>query len=398
MGGTPRFLARAAGAHVWDEDGRRYLDFVGSWGPLILGHATREVVAAATAAVERGLSFGAPTTAEVELAELLVGALPGAAQVRLTSSGTEAVMTAVRLARAHTGRRRIVKFAGCYHGHSDGMLVQAGSGAATFGVPDSAGVPAEIASLTAVAEFNDLGAVAALLEQPAADVAAVLVEPVVGNMGTVSPAEGFLTGLRELTAAHGVLLVLDEVITGFRVAWGGAQVPFGVRPDLTCLGKIVGGGMPLAAVVGPRVIMEQLAPVGNVYQAGTLSGNPVATAAGLATLRALQKGGIYERLERLGAALEQRLRPGLERLARPVCLNRVASMFTLFLGIDRVVSFADARRADTEAYGRFFHAMLDRGFYLPPSQFETAFLSAAHTESDIRGFCDAALECLSAVL
>jgi glutamate-1-semialdehyde 2,1-aminomutase len=395
VGGTPLFIERALGAHVWDADGRRYLDLVGSWGPAILGHAAPSVVHAVTVAAERGLSFGAPTEAEVELADLIVGALPGVEQVRLATSGTEAVMTAVRLARAHTGRGRVLKFAGCYHGHSDGMLVQAGSGAATFGIPDSAGVPGDMAALTAVANFNDLASVERILRAPTADIAAVIVEPVVGNMGTIAPAAGFLEGLREMTKAHHALLIFDEVITGFRLGWGGAQVHFGIVPDLTCLGKVIGGGMPIAAVAGRREILERLAPLGPVYQAGTLSGNPLATAAGLATLREIRERSIFDRLELLGALLAEGIRSRVAgRLGHPVCVNRVGSMFTVFLGVEQVGTVAEAGAADTAAYGRYFHAMLARGFYLPPSQFETAFLSAAHTEDDIAAFCDAAAACL----
>jgi glutamate-1-semialdehyde 2,1-aminomutase len=400
VGGSPRFIDRARGAWLWDRDGRQYLDFVGSWGPLILGHAHPAVVGAVTAAAERGTSFGAPTQAEVELAELIAGALPGVDQVRLVSSGTEAAMTAIRVARAHTGRDRIVKFAGCYHGHSDGLLVRSGSGGLTLGVPDSAGVPVDIARLTEVATFNDLDSVQKILMQPQSDVAAVIVEPVVGNMGTVLPEAGFLQGIRDLTLKHGVVLIFDEVITGFRVAWGGAQSRFGVTPDLTCLGKIVGGGLPLAAIGGRKEIMEQLAPVGRVYQAGTLSGNPIAVAAGLATLRALADGQpqAYLRLEELGAALEEKMGAIFGRLSRPACLNRLGSMFTFFLGVGKVRSFADTQQADKEAFGRFFQGLLRRGIYMPPSQFEAAFISLAHTEADVERLAEAAAESLAEAL
>jgi glutamate-1-semialdehyde 2,1-aminomutase len=399
VGGSPRFVARGLGPYLWDVDGRRYLDFVASWGPLICGHAHPAVIAAVVAAAERGLGFGAPTEGEIELAEMIVAALPGAERIRLVSSGTEAVMTALRLARAHTARTRIVKFAGCYHGHSDGVLVQAGSGGLTFGVPDSAGVPEAVAGLTAVARFNDLDSVAHILQASGADVAAIIVEPVVGNMGTVVPEPGFLHGLRDLADRHGTLLVFDEVITGFRLAWGGAQTRFGVTPDLTCLGKVVGGGLPLAAVAGRREIMERLAPGGAVYQAGTLSGNPLAVAAGLATLRLLADGRAYERLEQLGSAVEDTLRGGLSSLERPVCLNRIGSMFTLFLGVEGPVSdLQTALAADRAAYGRFFHAMLEREIYLPPSQFEAAFLSLAHTRDDAVQMAERALACLAATL
>jgi glutamate-1-semialdehyde 2,1-aminomutase len=398
VGQTPRFIARGSGAWIWDTEGRRYLDFLGSWGPLVLGHAFPSVVAAVERAAEQGTSFGAPTLGEVELAEVLVGALPGAEQVRLVTSGTEAVMTAIRLARAQTGRRRIVKFAGCYHGHSDGLLVRAGSGGLTLGIPDSAGIPSEIAGLTAVAPFNDLGGVRRILSNLGGEVAAIIVEPVAGNMGTVLPAPGFLEGLRDLATRSGALLIFDEVITGFRVGWGGAQALFGVAPDLTCLGKIIGGGLPLAAVAGPRAIMEQLAPSGSVYQAGTLSGNPIAVSAGLATLRELASGTAYERLEGLGGVLEATLGSTLAGLRRPVCLNRCGSMFTLFLGVGCVETYGDAVEADTTAFGRFFHALLERGVYVAPSQFEAAFISLAHTEADVRQFAAAVAESLAEVL
>lgn len=383
VGGTPRFLVRGSGAWVWDTEDHRYLDVVGSWGPLILGHAHPAVVAAVSAAAEHGTSFGAPTTQEIDLAELIVGALPGADQVRLVSSGTEALMTAIRLARGHTGRRRIVKFAGCYHGHSDGLLVKAGSGALTMGMPDSLGVPPEIAGLTAVATFNDLQGVREILSRGADDVAAVVVEPVAANMGTVPASTGFLEGLRQLTIDNGALLIFDEVVTGFRVAWGGAQRRLGVKPDLTCLGKVIGGGLPLAALAGRRDVMQGLAPVGGVYQAGTLSGNPIAVAAGLATLRHLASGRAYERLEHLGALLEQQVERELKSGDTPAVFNRFGSLFTVFLGVETVETFAHVLSADTAAFGRFFRALLERGIYYPPSQFEAAFLSLAHTEEDV---------------
>lgn len=398
VGGHPRFIARGSGAWLWDTEGRRYLDFVGSWGPLILGHAHPAVVAAVSTAAEQGTSFGAPTEREVELAELIVSAVPSAEQVRLVSSGTEALMTAIRIARGLTGKRRIVKFAGCYHGHSDGLLVKAGSGALTLGTPDSLGVPAEIAELTAVARFNDLQSVEQILSESTGDVAAVVVEPVAANMGTVLPEMNFLKGIRELASDHGALLIFDEVVTGFRVAWGGAQNRFGITPDLTCFGKVVGGGLPLAAVAGPRRIMEQLAPVGGVYQAGTLSGNPIAVAAGLATLRELETGVAYERLEHLGTQLDEKIGPAIRDLRRPVTLNRLGSLFTLFLGVDGVSSFEGALAADTQAFGRFFQGLLDRGIYVPPSQFETSFLSLAHTDDDVSQLAHAVGESLAAAL
>jgi glutamate-1-semialdehyde 2,1-aminomutase len=397
VGGVPRFVAGGRGSRIRDVDDREYLDCVTSWGALVLGHAHPRVTAAVVAAAERGTSFGAPTAAEIELAEILRAALPSAEMVRLVSTGTEATMTALRLARAHTGRKRIVKFSGCYHGHSDALLVRAGSGALTLGIPDSEGVPAEIGELTAVAEFNDLEGVRRLLGTPGADIAAVIVEPIAGNMGTVPPDDGFLEGLRDVTFATGTVLIFDEVITGFRCAWGGAQNRFAVVPDLTCLGKIVGGGLPLAAVAGRRAIMERLAPVGRVYQAGTLSGNPVAVAAGLATLRELEGGAAYAQLEQLGARLDAGLDAIRRAARRPVCLNRVGSMFTLFLGVAEVRTFADTQRADVGAYARFFHRMLERSVYLPPSQFEAAFLSTAHTEDDVAMLMAAAADAVTAV-
>ncbi|MBX3024750.1 glutamate-1-semialdehyde 2,1-aminomutase [bacterium] len=383
VGGRPRFIQRAAGAMITDADGNAYIDYVGSWGPMIVGHAHHQVLRAIHDAMKQGTSFGAPTPREIELARRIVDAVPSVEQVRLVSSGTEATMTAIRLARAFTGRPKIVKFDGCYHGHADPLLVRAGSGAMTLGIPDSAGVPEAIASLTLVARFNDLGEVEARFAAEGDAIAAVIVEPVVGNMGLVPPAAGFLDGLRRVTERHGALLIIDEVMTGFRLAWGGVQVPFGLRPDLSCFGKVIGGGLPLAAVGGRRDVMQQLAPVGGVYQAGTLSGNPLAVSAGLATLELLDRPGVYERLETLGARLEAGLTAALRRHGRRACVQRVGSMWTLFFGVDRVTNAEDARAADTAAFGRFFAAMLERGVYLPPSQFEAAFLSLAHSEGDV---------------
>ena len=384
VGGTPAFIERGQGARVTDVDGRTYIDFVGSWGPMILGHAHPKVVQAVIERARQGTSFGAPTAGEVELASTLTQALLSVEQVRLVSSGTEATMAALRLARAATSRQAIVKFTGCYHGHVDSLLVKAGSGALTMGVPDSPGVPASVAELTLLAEFNDFEGVRALLRQRQSEIAALIVEPVAGNMGVVAPEAGFLDMLREETARIGALLIFDEVITGFRLAWGGAQARFGITPDLTCLGKIVGGGMPLAAYGGRRDLMQMIAPVGPVYQAGTLSGNPVSVAAGLATLEALQSDpSAYDRLEALGARAENGLREALRAAGRPGCVNRVGSMLTLFLGVERVRDFATASLADVRAFADFFHGMLAEGLYLPPSQFESVLLSLAHTEADI---------------
>ena len=396
VGGNPLFVARGDGARVTDADGRTYVDFVGSWGPLILGHAHPEVVAAIVERAAMGTSFGAPTALEVELARLVTEALPSVEQVRLVSSGTEATMSALRLARAATGRDAIVKFAGCYHGHVDALLVRAGSGALTLGVPDSPGIPAVVAGLTLLAEFNDVAGTRDLLRSRGAEIAAVIVEPVAGNMGVVAPEPGFLEMLREETARAGVLLVFDEVMTGFRVAWGGAQARYRVAPDLSCLGKIIGGGMPLAAFGGRRDLMQLISPAGPVYQAGTLSGNPISVSAGLATLRALQRvPDGYARLEALGQQAEAGLRDALTAAGVRGCVNRVGSMLTLFLGVDGVRDFQSALRADTAAFGRFFLGMLDQGVYLPPSQFEALFLSLAHEETDIDRLVGAARRVLA---
>jgi glutamate-1-semialdehyde 2,1-aminomutase len=383
VGGDPVFIQRARGANVWDADGRMYVDYVGSWGPMILGHAHPKVLTAIHDAMRDGTSFGAPTAREVEMAEALAAAIPSLEMVRLVSSGTEATTAAIRLARASSGRPAILKFDGCYHGHVDALLVRAGSGAATFGVADSAGVPEAVASQTLIAPFNDLVSVEACFRAQPERIAAVIVEPVVGNMGVIPPAKDFLRELRELTRRYGALLILDEVITAFRLCFGAVQTQFDVEPDLTCLGKIVGGGLPLAAFGGKRAIMEQLAPLGPVYQAGTLSGNPLAVAAGLQTLDLLSKPGTYERLEEQAVRLEQGLRAALGEYDRPWCLNRVGSMWTLFFGTTAVRDADAARRCDTETFGRWFRGMLERGIYLPPSQFEAAFVSLAHTEEDV---------------
>jgi glutamate-1-semialdehyde 2,1-aminomutase len=396
VGGNPIFIQRARAATVTDADGETYIDFVGSWGPMILGHAHPDVVRAVAERAKLGTSFGAPTAIEIELARLIVEAMPSVEQVRLVSSGTEATMSALRLARAATGRDGIVKFAGCYHGHVDALLVRAGSGALTLGVPDSPGVPAAYSALTHVGEFNDVDGIRRLLRERGGEIAAVIVEPVAGNMGTVPPAPGFLEALREETERCGALLVFDEVMTGFRLAYGGAQALYGIRPDLTCLGKVVGGGMPLAAFGGRRDLMQQIAPAGPVYQAGTLSGNPLSVAAGIATLKALrQNEGAYGRLDEMSRLAEEGLRGALEATGTTGCVNRVGSMLTLFLGVERVSDYASATRADTEAYGRFFRGMLAEGIYLPPSQFEAMFVSLAHGEADIDRLTQAARRVLA---
>ena len=397
VGGEPFFVARAEGAQVWDADGRAYLDFVASWGPLILGHAPPAVVEAVAAAARRGTSYGAPTGGEVELAEAITAAYPSMEMIRLVSSGTEAAMSAIRLARGATGRDLLIKFDGCYHGHADSLLVKAGSGGATFGIPDSAGVPPALAQLTLTAAFNDLDGVRAIFRERGREVAAVIVEPVAGNMGVVPPAPGFLEGLREVTHAHGALLVFDEVITGFRVAYGGAQKLYGVRPDLTCLGKIIGGGLPVGAYGGSRALMGHVAPLGSVYQAGTLSGNPLAVAAGLATLGALRAEGVYGRLEALGARLEAGLRAGSDKAGVPLAINRVGSMLTAFFCPGPVKDYAGARQADTRRYARYFQLMRAGGIALAPSQFEAAFVSLAHREADIERAAAAAADALAAL-
>jgi glutamate-1-semialdehyde 2,1-aminomutase len=383
VGGSPRIIARGEGARVYDADGNAYLDYMASWGPLILGHAFPPVVAAVQEAAARGASFGAPTAREVELAEILTGAVPGLEMVRLVSSGTEACMSALRLARGATKRPRVIKFEGCYHGHGDSFLVAAGSGVLTQAIPGSPGVPPEIAGLTIPLPFNDLDRVAQALARYPGEVAAVFVEPVVGNMGVVPPQPGFLEGLRRLCDEAGCLLVFDEVITGFRVGWSGAQGLYRVKPDLTCLGKIIGGGLPVGAYGGRRDLMALMAPVGPVYQAGTLSGNPVAVAAGIATLKALEGPGIYEALEAKAAWLAGELASSAARRGVKATINRVGSMLTIFFTPGPVTCLEEAKGSDLAAFRNFFQGMLAAGVYLPPSQFEALFISAAHTEEDL---------------
>lgn len=383
VGGTPRFLVRAEGARVWDADGKAYVDYVGSWGPAILGHAHPEIVAAVQRAAADGLSFGAPTEAEIEMAELLIRLVPSMEMVRLVSSGTEATMSAIRLARGFTGRDAIIKFEGCYHGHADSLLVKAGSGALTFGNPSSAGVPADFAKHTLVLDFNNPEQLAATFAARGDEIAAVIIEPVAGNMNLVRPSQEYMRILRELCTRHGTVLIFDEVMTGFRVGPTGAQGLYGITPDLTTLGKIIGGGMPVGAFGGRRDIMEKIAPLGAVYQAGTLSGSPVAVAAGLATLRLIQAPGFYARL----ADLARTLVAGLESVAAEcgVALRAqaVGGMFGFYFARELPQSFADVMAADRERFNRFFHAMLEAGYYFAPSAFEAGFVSAAHTEADI---------------
>ena len=397
VGGTPRFIASASGATVTDVDGNAYTDYVGSWGPLIAGHAHPAVVEAVQQAAARGTSYGAPTEGENELGELIIDRFPSVERVRFVSSGTEAGMSAVRLARAATGRDMIVKFDGCYHGHADSMLVAAGSGVMTFGQPDSPGVPEALARLTISIPFNDISSVEAAFEANRGQIAALLVEPVAGNMGVIPPADGYLEALRRITREHGALLVFDEVITGCRVARGGAQERFGVEPDLTVLGKIIGGGLPVAAYGGSADLMDQLSPVGSVYQAGTLSGNPLAMAAGIQTLKLLDEPGVYDQLEASAQRLTDGLRSAASEAGVSVRLQRVGSMMTMFFSDTQATDYATARHADTDRYARYFHNMLDRGSYFAPSQFECGFVSTAHTNDDIDATVEAARAAMGAL-
>ena len=383
VGGGPLFIRRGRGSRVWDVDGNEFIDYVGSWGPLVLGHAHPEVVDALSAALSKGLSFGAPTEGELELAEIITDALPSVEMVRLVSSGTEAAMSAVRAARAFTGRDKIIKFAGCYHGHADGLLVEAGSGGATYSVPNSAGVPAAYAGETLVARYNDLASVERLFEAHQGGVAAVILEPVAGNVGVIPPAPGFLDGLRSITSREGALLIFDEVITGFRVSYGGAQTLYGVTPDLTCLGKIIGGGLPVGAYGGRREVMEVVAPLGSMYQAGTLSGNPLAVTAGIATLRVLARPRLYDGLELLAARLADGIAAAAAVTSVPLVVNRVGSMMSSFFNAGPVVDAESATASDRVRYAALFHRMMESGVYLAPSAFEAAFVSTAHTEADV---------------
>jgi glutamate-1-semialdehyde 2,1-aminomutase len=386
VGGDPPFIVRGQGPHLWDADGNEYIDYIGSWGPLILGHSSPGVIEAVTAAARNGTSFGASTAAEADLAGIVISAFPHVEKIRFVSSGTEATMSAIRLARAYTKRKYIVKFEGCYHGHADALLVKAGSGVATLGIPGSAGVPEEFTQFTLALPFNDTDALEQAFSQFKNQIACVIVEPVVGNMGCVPPARGYLDALREITHRYDTLLIFDEVMTGFRLAFGGAQELYGILPDLTTLGKIIGGGLPVGAYGGQSEIMDLVAPLGPMYQAGTLSGNPLAMAAGLATLRYLgeHKKEVYPRLDQLSGELAAGIAAAAKDAGVPICYNRVGSMFTWFFTPGPVTDWNSASKCDTEMFGRFFRTMLENGIYLPPSQFEAAFVSAAHTKEDIQ--------------
>ena len=397
VGGTPRFLTRGEGPHVWDANGKRYIDYVGSWGPAIVGHAHRAVVQAVQKAAVHGLSFGAPTEAEIEMAETLARRLHSLDLVRLVSSGTEATMSALRLARGHTGRSKVIKFEGCYHGHGDSLLVSAGSGALTFGQPSSAGVPAAIAGETIVVSYNDLDGVDAAFEEAGHEIAGIIVEPIAGNMNLVRPAAGFLEGLRSRCDRHGAVLIFDEVMTGFRVHARGVQGMTGITPDLTTLGKVIGGGMPVGAFGGRRAIMEKIAPLGPVYQAGTLSGNPVAVAAGLATLALTEAEGFYEALAQRTLALTEGLQSAARDAGIAFCADAVGGMFGLYFAERVPTSYAEVLACDKERFNRFFHAMLDAGIYFAPSAYEAGFVSAAHGDAEIAATVDAAASAFAAL-
>ena len=384
VGGDPVFVSHAQGSKIYDSKGKEYIDYVLSWGPMILGHAHPDVIAAVCDAARRGTSFGAPTTAETEMARLIREAIPSMERVRMTSSGTEAAMTAIRLARGCTGRNMIIKFDGCYHGHADSLLIKAGSGVTTLGIPGSPGIPEAVANLTLSLPYNDVPALKKAVELYAENLAAVILEPVAGNMGVVLPEDGFLKALREATAEHNILLIFDEVITGFRFRFGGYQSLAGIQPDLTCLGKIIGGGLPVGAVGGKKEIMERLAPAGDVYQAGTLSGNPLAMSAGAATLSILKSmAGAYAALDERAGRLGREMEKLFAARGIPICVNRAFSMFTLFFQEGPVCDLTSALRSDTDLYARFFHGMIQNGVWLAPSQFEAGFLSFAHTEDDM---------------
>lgn len=398
VGHNPVFIDRANGSRIYDVDGNEYIDYVGSWGPMILGHQHPSVVAALKAYLDKGTSYGAPTELETVMAQMIIDALPAMEMVRMVNSGSEATMSALRLARGYTGRDKIVKFEGCYHGHADSLLIKAGSGALTLGVPTSPGVPQNIAGDTITANYNDLDNVEQIFAAEGKNIAAVIVEPVAGNAGVIPPEPGFLEGLREITRKYGALLIIDEVMTGFRVAWGGAQVRYNIEPDLTCLGKIIGGGLPVGAYGGKKEIMEKIAPAGPIYQAGTLSGNPLAMTAGITTLRELMKPGVYDELEKKSAKLAAGLAEAAGKAGAKITFNRVGSMVCTFFTTEKVRDYNSACTSDTVKFGIFFKNMLDRGIYLAPSQFEAAFVSLAHSDEDIQKTVDAAYEAFKAAL
>jgi glutamate-1-semialdehyde 2,1-aminomutase len=397
VGADPLFIKKASGSHIYDEDGNNFIDYVGSWGPMIVGHCHPDVINAVQETMASGASFGAPTERETILANMVIEAVPSIEMVRMVSSGTEATMSAIRLARGYTGRDKIIKFSGCYHGHADSLLVKAGSGAATFGVPDSPGVPAEVAKLTLTAEYNSLDSVRQLVAENSNSIACIIVEPVAGNMGTVPPRDGFLEGLREICTNEGIVLIFDEVMSGFRVSYGGAQELFGVTPDMTTLGKIIGGGLPVGAFGGKREIMEKLSPSGGIYQAGTLSGNPLAMSAGIATLNILKQPGFYKALEEKSRAVAEGIAKAAKNAGYPLYSTRVGSMFCAFFSKGEVFDWPTASQCDTTAFAKYFLAMLNEGVYLAPSQFETGFVSAAHSEDDIEKTVAAAAKCFKLI-
>ena len=397
VGADPVFIKKAAGSHIFDEDGNSYIDYVGSWGPMILGHCPQPVVDAVKRCMENGASFGAPTELEITLAQMVIDAVPSIEMVRMVSSGTEATMSAIRVARGYTGRDKILKFSGCYHGHADALLVKAGSGAATFGVPDSPGVPADFAKHTLTAEYNSLDSVKNLITENKDQVACIILEPVAGNMGTVPPKPGFLEGLRDICTNEGIILIFDEVMSGFRVAYGGVQELYGVTPDMTTLGKIIGGGLPVGAFGGKREIMEKLSPSGGIYQAGTLSGNPLAMTAGIETLKLLKQPGFYKQLEEKSSVLAKGISDAAKSAGYPIYSTRVGSMFCTFFTKGEVYDWPTAAACDTKAFAKYFLAMLNEGIYLAPSQFETAFMSIAHSSDDIERTIAAARKCFKEI-
>ena len=397
VGGNPIFIDRAKGSRIYDVDGNTYIDYVLSWGPLILGHAHPKVVNALKKAIERGTSYGAPTSLEVELAELILKAYPSMDKVRMVNSGTEATMSAIRVARGFTGRNKVIKFEGCYHGHADGLLVKAGSGATTFGVPDSPGVPRSYARNTITLPFNDIASLKALINKEWSSIACVIIEPVVGNIGCVLPRPGFLEILRDLTNRHGIVLIFDEVMTGFRVSYGGAQAYYGISPDMTCLGKVIGGGLPVGAYGGKKEIMSMVSPEGAVYQAGTLSGNPLAVTAGIETLRILSKEGIYKKLEDIAAILERGLIDAAKMAGIKTRFYRAGTMFCIYFTEKEVFDYTTAKTSHTDKFSGFFQSMLKKGIYIAPSQFEAGFISLAHTEEDIEKTVKAAYEAFSEI-